>query len=443
MQKNRLRLDWALNTAQERRDFLDKYLSEINFTPSEEELECAANYVLFGKDEDGESSVDRGEIEIETRNKTWAHSEVESLDALLESPTFNEASLRRPSEARPRIRRQTFSREDALRDCPDLMRPTFEALFAQIDELDLTINLYELAHGKRTKPPRSELLKKFTESDIEKLRERASHWNQFKYLKMRHYLVELRREQFTLRDSFSITVQRETPPQIEEPEVTPDFDAEIPVFPLGLNDGRPLSQLLFKEKDALNPKSFSEDDLKKVSALLWEKKSQKKIPQSRFFDFTELEHVYELFQQIIEIEDALESTQNQNTRNLINTLNYYKSLAELNEIQEEILDLKIQKVRNQDIANQINKKHKKSYTANYISTIFRQKIIPKINEAAAFHERIIENIFFEEEFKTCSCCGKILLRDPEIFVRKSRSKDGLANRCKKCDKADRQKKKEN
>jgi NAD-dependent dihydropyrimidine dehydrogenase PreA subunit len=99
----------------------------------------------------------------------------------------------------------------------------------------------------------------------------------------------------------------------------------------------------------------------------------------------------------------------------------------------------MKKVKNEDIAYQINKKYDKTYTPNYISTIFRQRIIPKINEAAAFHEKIVSNLFFEEEFKTCPGCGQTLLRCPENFTRKSRSKDGYTSRCKKCEKAARKK----
>ena len=50
---------------------------------------------------------------------------------------------------------------------------------------------------------------------------------------------------------------------------------------------------------------------------------------------------------------------------------YYVDFAELPEAQREILDFKMKKVKNQDIADYINKKYGKSYTANYISTIFR------------------------------------------------------------------------
>ena len=121
-------------------------------------------------------------------------------------------------------------------------------------------------------------------------------------------------------------------------------------------------------------------------------------------------------------------------QNLLDTLNFYIERAELSELQQEILDLKIRKVKNEDIAIQINKKYGKTYTPNYISTIFRQRIIPKINEAAAFHEKIVSNLFFEEEFKTCPGCGKTLLKCPENFTRKSRAKDGYTSRCKKCEK---------
>ena len=440
---NRLKLDWSLELATERRNFVEDYLNKINFTPTEDELETIANYLLWGKDENGENAVSRGELELETKNKTWQKNRpgsgtgVESLDELMESPTFNEASLRRSSDPPIRIKREIFQREDALEKCPASMRQTFLDLFAQIDELDLCINFYDLAHGKRKNPPRSELIKKFSKEQQEKLQERITHWNQYAYLKRRHLLVELRRQQFTLRDSFSNLVLRETPQEFSEIETPPDFDVEIPVFPLGVFNDQKTSLLIFREKSQLNPSSYTEDELKKISELLWEKNTEAR-PQL-FFDFCDLEHVYQLFQQLFELG---ESGIADNTNFLIRTLFYYLDFAEITEVQKEILDLKIKKIKNQDIANKINSKFGKSYTANYISTIFRQKIIPKINAAAAFHKKIVSNLFFEEEFKKCSCCGVYLLRDPEIFVRKTRAKDGLVNRCKKCDKADRQKKKE-
>ena len=68
---NRLKLDFSLNSTVERTNFLNKYIDTLNFTPNETELETMANYILWGKDQDGLNVTQRGEIQIETRNKTW------------------------------------------------------------------------------------------------------------------------------------------------------------------------------------------------------------------------------------------------------------------------------------------------------------------------------------------------------------------------------------
>ena len=104
---------------------------------NESELETIANYILWGKDPDGLNVTQRGEIQIETRNKTWQRDDTESLDALMESHTFNEASLRRPTEARTRVAREVFDRKRTLRECPEHLVPVFQDLFDRIDYIEL------------------------------------------------------------------------------------------------------------------------------------------------------------------------------------------------------------------------------------------------------------------------------------------------------------------
>ena len=439
---NRLKLDFSIQTTNGRRDFVSQYILQPQFSKSplnEDELETIANYILWGKDEDGLNISQKGLVQIETRNKTWQRDDIESLDALMESPTFSEASLRRPTEARTRIAREVFDRKRTLNECPSHLVPVFEDLFRRIDYIELTINFYEFAHGRRSKPPREALLKRFSETEIKAAEAVAAKWNQFKYLKQRHLIVELRREQFTLRDTYIEKHVRHTPPEPEIEPVDPDFDAEIPVYPLGLAAG-PIGGLVFKEEENLNPSTYSESELAKVLRFYWDKKSESR--PAVFFDFTELEHIYELFGQLNELEDSIGALPvNSNLGKLLDTLKYYISMTDLTEAQHEILDLKISKTKNQDIADYINKKYNKTYTANYISTIFRQKIIPRINETAEFHAKVIENLSFPENFKKCTGCGKTLLIDADKFVRKSRSKDGFSTRCKICDRNDRQKKK--
>ena len=442
---NRLKLDFSLSSNEERKNFLDKYLEEEETfkkkPPTEEELEMMGNYLLWGKDPDGKNVVQRKEIQIQTKNRTWDKKEEESLDALLETPTFNETLIVRPTEARPKISREVFSRKDALKKAPESVKPRLLELFSQIDRIDLTLNFYDLAHEKRKNPPREELLQKFSEEEISSIQTSAQKLTQFKYLKLRHLLVELRREQFTIRDSFSSPILRQTLRPIEPPHGPIVFESDVDVFPIGLFYNKPLQEKLFPKDRFPLPEDFSELELQEISTLYWEKKDQEKT--SLFFDFTDIEHVYNLFLTLFELEDEIEkNTSIESTTNLLlKTLFFYIERAELSELQKLILKRKIQKFRNQDIANEVNRLFGKSYTANYISTIFRKKIIKQINEAAAFHERIIGNLFFPENFKVCNMCGRKLLKDQENFVRKSRAKDGFSNRCKDCDREERQKKK--
>ena len=436
---NRLKLDFSLTTNEERSQFLNEYLAQSQFTtrpPTESELETMANYLLWGKDpKTGLNAQQEGICAIDTKHGTWDKDDnVESLDGLLEQPTFNEATLRTVDAVPIKIKREVFSRKEALEKCPEYLRETFVKLFRSIDEIDLAINYYELEHGRRKNPPRPELLKLFTGEEQEAIRLSTESWNQFLYLKKRHQLVELRQEQYTLRDSYKTTVVVEGVGPVQMVS-DPDIDAEIEVLPLG-TAGRCMRPFqIFVSWDQLIPQNYDEAALKEISDFYWQKQNYKPAPNQFYIDFRELEHVYQLFMTYFELEDAAaEPKLESGLTNLLETLKFYIERAELCELQQEILDLKMRKVRNDDIAIAINKKYGKTYTPNYISTIFRQRIIPKINEAAAYHKKLVSNVFFEEEFKTCPACGQTLLRCPENFTRKSRAKDGYTSRCKKCEK---------
>lgn len=429
--KNRLDLNWALTSAKERSTFLQHYMEdEPSFQkkpPTPEELETMANYLLWGQDEDGLNPDQRKEIQMPRRNSSWSGKEIESLDALLESPTFQENSLYQLGSVTSKKTREVFSREKILPE----NRPLFADLWSQIDSTELIINYYELLHGKRKNPPREELLSRFAPDHAAALEEKAKSLSQFHYLKMRHLLVELRRQQYTIKDAVQpriLTYAATTPAPIPFTEEEPE---EIAIFPFG-----PTEQFLFKDFQDLIPKNFSEQDLKEISAAYWRKKEERNHTVN-FFDFSDLETVYQLFL-------ALETLQEDPTdfsSSILPILWYYVRQANLTSVQQKILELKIQKVKNQDIAAQINKEFNKSYTTNYISTIFRKKIIPEINSAAIYHEKIVGSLFFEEDFKTCAKCGRTLLRDPTNFVRRSRASDGLSNHCKRCDKEERERKK--
>lgn len=74
------------------------------------------------------------------------------------------------------------------------MKWIYEDLFREIDTIELTLNYYEISTGKRKLPPREKLLERFTENEKYELNDKAIHLTQFKYLKLKRLLVELRSE---------------------------------------------------------------------------------------------------------------------------------------------------------------------------------------------------------------------------------------------------------
>ena len=213
------------------------------------------------------------------------------------------------------------------------------------------------------------------------------------------------------------------------------------VLPLGLKEGK-VGDIIFDPN--FDPAALDEEQLRLISGLVWRKKS---YSGDRIFDFRDLDAVYQLYLFREEFDDRLEQIEydhvvENNLAKLLETLKFYEEIADLTDVQREILRLKEKKEKNADIAGYINRKYGKSYTANYISTIFKQKIIVKINEAVKLHQDTIENCFFPENFKRCIDCGRILLLDGRNWVKKTRSKDGFQNKCKRCEREMRKKKKE-
>lgn len=437
---NRLKLDFSLNSIVERTNFLNKYIKSINFTPNEDELETMANYILWGKDPKTGLNVKQSkEIQLESRNKTWDAQPIESLDALLETPGFTETMIKQSEDPRPKIARIVFSREEARQNASPEVLERLEELWKQIDELDLLLNFYDLKVKKRKKPPRSGLLQLFTEEKIQHIQNRAESLSQFHYLKLRHLLVELRREQFTLRDTY-ITPNICAETAMTPPILPPTMDSEILCAPVGLKYKNEFTSKLFPIDRFPIPADFTEAELKQLMSFYWKRKQE--MQSGKIFNFAELEHVYQALLLFYDLEDdSLEATTMSTSPEFLDTLNFYINRAYLTPVHRDILNLKMKHYKNQLIADTINKKYEKTYTANYISTIFRQKIIPQINEAARQHVEIIENLCYPENWKKCRHCGKTLLVNTDNFVRKSRSSDGFSNQCKRCDKEIRQQKK--
>lgn len=80
-------LDFNLETQEERLSLIKTFnLNSLTKT----ELELCTNYILYGKDKDNSSMVDRKEIYIKPKLSSYSKQEPISFDALLETPGFSE-----------------------------------------------------------------------------------------------------------------------------------------------------------------------------------------------------------------------------------------------------------------------------------------------------------------------------------------------------------------
>ena len=175
--QNRLKLDFSLESAQDRVNFINSYIVQFP-TLTQSEASTIADYLLWGKTEEGVAlGADAG---LETR---WSKpNEAESLDAVLENPALSNIQLYSLNDAVVLKKgRDVFDRDEAREKAPDYLKKTFEDLWRMIDEIELEINFYEEEIGKRDKPPRKELLKRFTDEEAEFIRARSQKLNQYKY----------------------------------------------------------------------------------------------------------------------------------------------------------------------------------------------------------------------------------------------------------------------
>lgn len=420
---NGLVLDFSLESIDDRQSYVNnlvKEWEEKGRTLREVDLTLLADYVLYGKEEDGLSPVKKKEVEIDTRYSTYEKKNIPSLEHLMEQPSFDE-NLLLPLTARQPYKKnlnKKFNRAE-VSDIPE-----FHDLWRNIDNLAAEISFFE---GKNE-------LEDFSPEVQEYLRKLKASPNQLNLYKKKHTLIEMRREQFTLRDYFIPTTFRRTVPVSTYPDKDirdinwQSFDYQI--LPLGVyNKNDPIFTCFIDKGSYLYGKD---------AALLEVRKNYTPPQQTEhYLDFRNIEHLYQLFKfyedlRIAAIDDP-ESTVNL----ILDTLDYYIEATHFNEQTKEILYLKIQKYTNEFIASYINKKYNKKHTSNYISTIFKGRICKDIAETAQLHYDTFMARHNKLAFKTCITCGTTKLKDIRNFVRKNRSSDGISSRCKECDKIER------
>lgn len=102
-------------------------------------------------------------------------------------------------------------------------------------------------------------------------------------------------------------------------------------------------------------------------------------------------------------------------------------------IYERIVECKIDGLQNIEIQETLDKEFGKTYSIEYISNLWRNKI-PKLIASQA-EDEWLSNYYLNKEkgrYKKCSKCGQIKLAHNKYFSKNKTSKDGYYSICKKC-----------
>lgn len=384
-------LDFSIYSSKDRLEAIKSIPLE---TLTKSELETITNYVLYGKDEDGTSSVDRKEIQIKTKFNSYKKDKdkITSLDALMESPTFDEVNF----SNNPTIWKNVKPSIDKERD---QSIPGMQELWKEIERLG------EIQKQNLGKEPRQQNCPELDKT-------------QLYYLN--HLLIELRTQQYYLVDSVRPTIFAKKNKAQFHPNPG-DAQLNLPILPRGLFQKKddPLFQNPFEDKNS-------------VAAA---PKNEAKILEGKkpFLDFRNETHLYWMIQFYGDIAAAAALQPDSILNNLLWTLDFYIEKAGLSPQQRLIVELKKFQIPNKQICEQLEKQLGITHRENYVSTIW-SRAIRKIQEAVElnYDEWLCKD--YPKAWKQCSRCGNWYLRDRRNFVKKAKALDGLTGRCKKCDK---------
>ena len=370
-------LDFDIYSDVDRSAAVSAELSAMTKTPTQSQLETMANYILFGKDQNGKNAVDRGEVQIQTKYSSYKRRKEESLDELTESPTFNEAEL-------SPIHRSIYKnpKPEIDKSLPEL-QPLLQAIAGYETQLE------ELSAKPQTKEIKDQIYN------------------------LKHLIISLRKEQYSLQEIVRPPIQLiSTNHFAPEPYVDNLCDN---IGPLGLKIG---NSIRFD-----NPKE--DPNAAQVSDFY--------DPSRKGIDFENPTHIYHLIEAYESLYERSLDNPYIGAKYLIETLDWYIDQVPFAQNRLDIINLKKRHCPNTQIKKYLNEKYGFNYSENYISTIYTKEICKKIAAQVSLHREKWERRFEPGIWKKCSCCGEWKLKDAREFVRRKNSEDGFTSRCKICD----------
>lgn len=415
-------LDYSITRDIDRVHAVNDILDSLDTDLPPSDLEQLGSYILYGKDENGLNAVQRGEmLGGDRRFSSWKTKDdkLKSLDELLENPLVNETQFN-PTNKRDiynkkltQIRRPRYNSDGTLKDIGDGDIPGMQDWWDSIDRLERRI---AVAEGRI--PPAENSAKPELSSYV--------LWQ------LKHTLIDLRRHQYYLRDSYKPTIHFLA---IDHPKQQFINWAEDAAYWI------PLSQWQSKVSNQLIPKwSTNLDDYETRTNAATGELEVHWIVQRHTFNWEDPWHIRMLLSQYSQLYEYFKNKLDTYGRTLIFDFERYVELTNFSSVRKTILKLKMQGAQVDEIRAKLIQEYGFDYEDNHLYSIMSQEIPKKIAETVRKINLELDTPEYKK--KRCHRCRRFLPRDPLFFGHNKGRRDGWASNCKECEKKRRIEKKE-
>lgn len=409
--KKEYSLDYSIERDTDRLEAVRTILDEMKGKPSQKDLETMASYILYGKDENGLNSVQRGETHDneEKRYKTYRKAEdfVVSLDEILEDPLadhghFREVDARRPVKIRPRVpKRPKYDKATGeLIDIGDADVPGMVELWEAIDKTEHT--LYA-----------NEGLVPFNEND-------SVITDPYRLWQLKHQLIDMRRHTYYLLDAYKPTLHFTAVQPTSARTYTWEDDT---FYWMDFEDWLERVSTTYNGYISKNLDDYETREVDGDIQVKW-------IVRRHHFDWENTAHIKALMQYYGDIYMQLWDKLDSWGRTLIYDFDRYVDMCDFTDVRMYILIRKIDRANAQTIRDEVQEQFGINYKIETIQTIMNKEIPSKIALAATKARLILETPM--EEKKRCSRCKQWLPISPLFFIKNKSKKFGIESCCKEC-----------
>ena len=411
--KKKYSLDYTIERDTDRLKAVEEILDHLDSNPNSSDLEQMASYILYGKDENGKNSIQRGETDDrETKRygtfKT-ADERNESLDEILSNPLTNQADLKDVDERyiylkkKRTIKKPKYDKEGNLIDIGDADIPGMEELWDSIDRIEHTINVNKgLVDGDGNE----EII-----SDPYRL------WQ------LNHILIDLKRHQYYLLESYKPTLHFANISHSTTP--TYNFDSDTFYWMTRAEWDKKLEKMRYRSDISRNLEDYEtrENPITGELEIKW-------LVRRHTFNWENSWHVKNLILHYSAIYMQCYDKMDSWGRTLIYDFDRYATLAELSPAREFILLRRIDRASPEQIAEDLRMQFGLDYKPNHILEILDKEIPQKIADTA-LRLRLLKETPMEER-KVCPQCKQALPATPLFFYRNASKQFGVESSCKEC-----------